>query len=317
MEYAILGNAAFFAVAFAMQMGWLSLDMLGFGQDDDDDDVAVKNPDPEDAKNAGYTAANFAAERTGTSGNDTLRSSTSSDSVALFGMAGNDSLVGSALDDYFEGDAGNDTINALDGDDHAHGGSGDDRFYGLGGADTMYGDAGNDSIEGNTGEDSLFGGQGADTIAGGGGNDVIDGGMGNDLLSADRLDSSADFSRGSAETLIGGEGDDTIVFSNADQITGGTGVDTFHYVYRDVSSDPVLITDFDKDMDTLTLHYQPQTDDQGNPIVPSMSFEIDASIGETLIRLDGDVVAKLQGDIAISSSNVTLKEFDNVFLDAL
>lgn len=317
MEYAILGNATFFAVAFAMQMGWFSLDMLGFGQDDDDDDVAVKNPDPEDAKNAGYTAANFAAERTGTSGNDTLGSSTSSDSVALFGMAGNDSLVGSALDDYFEGDAGNDTINALDGDDHAHGGSGDDRFYGLGGADTMYGDAGNDSIEGNTGEDSLFGGQGADTIAGGGGNDVIDGGVGNDLLSADRLDSSADFSRGSAETLIGGEGDDTIVFSNADQITSGTGVDTFHYVYRDVSSDPVLITDFDKDVDTLTLHYQPQTDDQGNPIVPSMSFEIDASIGETLIRLDGDVVAKLQGDIAISSSNVTLKEYDNVFLDAL
>ena len=42
MEYAILGNAAFFAVAFAMQMGWLSWDMLGFGQDDDTDDVAVK-----------------------------------------------------------------------------------------------------------------------------------------------------------------------------------------------------------------------------------------------------------------------------------
>ena len=42
MQYAILGNAAFFAVAFAMQMGWLSWDMLGFGQDDDDDDVASK-----------------------------------------------------------------------------------------------------------------------------------------------------------------------------------------------------------------------------------------------------------------------------------
>jgi len=41
MEYAILGNAAFFAVAFELQMGWLSWDMLGFGQDDDDD-VAVK-----------------------------------------------------------------------------------------------------------------------------------------------------------------------------------------------------------------------------------------------------------------------------------
>jgi len=52
MEYAILGNAAFFTVAFAMQMGCLSWDMLGFGQNDDD--VAVKNPgpepDPQDAK---------------------------------------------------------------------------------------------------------------------------------------------------------------------------------------------------------------------------------------------------------------------------
>ena len=48
------GQFCVFSVAFAMQMGWLSWDMLGFGQDDDDDDVAVKNPgpvpDPEDAK---------------------------------------------------------------------------------------------------------------------------------------------------------------------------------------------------------------------------------------------------------------------------
>ena len=38
---------------------------------------------------------------------------------------------------------------------------------------------------------------------------------------------------------------------------------------------------------------------------PAMSLEIDASIGETLIKLDGVVVAKLQGDITISSSDVT------------
>ena len=136
MEYAILGNAAFFAVAFAMQMGWLSWDMLGFGQDDDDD-VAVKNPDPapdpEDAKNTNYTASDYASEQVGTSGNDTLGTSTSTESIALFGLTGNDSLVGSSSDDYFEGDAGNDTINAFSGNDAAYGGSGDDLFYGLGG----------------------------------------------------------------------------------------------------------------------------------------------------------------------------------------
>ena len=319
MECAILGNAAFSAVAFAMQMGWLSWDMLGFGQDDDADDVAVKNPDPEpdpeDAMNTNYNASDYASEQVGTSGNDTLGTSTSTESVALFGMTGNNSLVGSSSDDYFEGNSGNDTINAFSGNDAAYGGSGDDLFYGLGGDDTLYGDAGDDMIEGNTGDDNLFGGLGADSIAGGGGTDALNGGAGNDVLSSERLDSSADFSRGAGETLIGAEGEDAIIFSSADQVSGGA--DTFHYVYRDATSDSVVITDFDKDIDTLTVHYTPQTDGQGNPIVPAMSFEIDAYIGETLIKLDGVVVAKLQGDITISSSDVTLTEYDATFLDRL
>ena len=88
-------------------------------------------------------------------------------------------------------------------------------------------------------------------------------------------------------------------------------------MYRNVTSDPVIITNFDKDIDTLTVHYTPQTDNQCNPIVLAMSLEIDASIGETLIKLDDVVVAKLQGDITISSSDVTLTEYDATFLDRL
>ena len=49
--------------------------------------------------------------------------------------------------------------------------------------------------------------------------------------------------------------------------------------------------------------------------MPAMSLEIDVSIGETLIKLDGVVVAKIQGDITISSSDVTLTEYDATFLD--
>ena len=162
----------------------------------------------------------------------------------------------------------------------------------------------------------MFGGLGSDSIAGGG-TDALNGGAGNDIISSDRLDGSADFSRGAGETLIGAEGEDTITFSNADQVSGGADADTFHYVYRNVTSDPVVITDYDKDIDTLTVHYTPQTDNQGNPNVPAMSLEIDASIGETLIKLDGVVVAKLQGDITISSSDVTLTEYDANFLDRL
>ena len=317
MEYAILGNAAFFAVAFAAHIGWLSLDMLSLGQDDDDDDVAVKNLDPEDPKRTGYTASNYTSEEVGTSGNDTLGVSSNTSSVALFGLSGNDSLVGTVSDDYFEGDAGSDTINAFDGHDAAHGGSGHDIVIGFEWNDTILGDDGDDLIEGNTGEDHLFGGPGADSIAGGEGRDSVNGGAGNDLLSSDRLDRSADFSRGGGETLIGAEGEDTIIFSNADQVSGGGDADTFHYVYRDVTSDPVVINDFDKDMDTLTLHYPPQTDGQGNPIVPSISFQIDASIGETLIKLDGVIVAKLQGNVSISSADVILAEYDAPFLDRL
>ena len=65
------------------------------------------------------------------------------------------------------------------------------------------------------------------------------------------------------------------------------------------------------------MHYTPQTDGQGNPVVPTMSFENDAPIGETFIKLDGVVDAKLRGDIAISSSDVTLKEYDATFFDRL
>jgi len=51
--------------------------------------------------------------------------------------------------------------------------------------------------------------------------------------------------------------------------------------------------------------------------VPTGSFEIDATIGETLIKLDGVAVSKLQGDITISSSDVTLPEYDATLLDRL
>jgi hypothetical protein len=84
-----------------------------------------------------------------------------------------------------------------------------------------------------------------------------------------------------------------------------------------MTSDPVVITNFDKDIDSHTVHYTLQTDGHGTPILPAMSFEIDASIGETLIKLDGVVVAKLQRDITISSSDVTLTEYDATFLDRL
>ena len=111
-------------------------------------------------------------------------------------------------------------------------------------------------IMGNTGDDNLFGGLGDDSIAGGVGTDELNGGLGDDVLSSDR-DSSGDFSHGAGETLIGAEGEDTNFLSNADQVSGGADADTFNYVYLYVTSDAVVITDFDKDIDTLIVHYTP------------------------------------------------------------
>jgi len=51
--------------------------------------------------------------------------------------------------------------------------------------------------------------------------------------------------------------------------------------------------------------------------VPTRSFDIDATISETLIKLDGVAVSKLQGDITIASADVTLTEYDATFLDRL
>jgi Ca2+-binding RTX toxin-like protein len=99
-----------------------------FGQDDDADDVDVKNPDPEpvpeDAKNTNYTASDYASEQVGTSGNDTLGTSTSTESVALFGLTGNDSLVGNTGDDNLFGGLGADSISGGGGNDALNGGAG-------------------------------------------------------------------------------------------------------------------------------------------------------------------------------------------------
>lgn len=41
------GQRCVFAAAFSLLMGWLLWNLLGFGQDEEYDDVAVKKPDPE------------------------------------------------------------------------------------------------------------------------------------------------------------------------------------------------------------------------------------------------------------------------------
>ncbi len=90
------------------------------------------------------------------------------------------------------------------------GGVGRDWLVGSGAADSMRGGAGNDTLEGGAGSDTLSGGAGTDLLFGGEGDDFI-------------------FDSGKRGTLLGGLGDDTLVWSSradgAALLDGGAGND--------------------------------------------------------------------------------------------
>ncbi|MGD1701812.1 calcium-binding protein [Dapis sp. BLCC M229] len=154
-----------------------------------------------------------------------------------------------------------------------------DEIFGNNGNDIALGNVGNDSIFGGSGDDELSGGLGNDYIEGGSGGDTINGDTGNDLLLGGRQN----------DILSGGNGDDILIgaglnpipqpadpdftpppgIDEIDNLTGGTGADTFvlgdvDRVYYDDDnnslfsdsglSDYALITDFTDGQDTIQLY---------------------------------------------------------------
>ncbi len=105
------------------------------------------------------------------------------------------------------------------------GGNSADTLLGGSGAETISGGFASDSISGGGGADSLSGGIGNDTITGGPDTDRVDGGLDEDLI----LISTADWT--GPETVIGGNGDDTIQFDGSLLDLGGKTVNTVeHFV---------------------------------------------------------------------------------------
>ena len=143
----------------------------------------------------------------GTSGNDTLTSGATADT--LNGLDGNDVLYGGGGSDSLSGGNGDDTLVGGTGSaDTMNGGAGTDLAdysassagvtvslttgAGSGGhasGDTLIdvenvtGSIYNDSLTGSAADNVLTGGTGNDTLQGGAGADTLDGGTGNDLLS--------------------------------------------------------------------------------------------------------------------------------------
>jgi len=106
------------------------------------------------------------------------------------------------------------------------GGSGNDSLTGGGNNDVLTGGAGNDTLGGGAGADSVTGGDGADSITGGSGNDTLVGGAGNDTFADAALN---------VESMDGGAGDDTFTvaavanLTTDDVIAGGDGTDTLTF----------------------------------------------------------------------------------------
>lgn len=186
----------------------------------------------------------------GEAGNDTIDGGDGDD--VLEGNEGDDVLIGGAGADSASGGEGDDTIDGNDGDDQLVGGAGNDALDGGEGNDTLLGETGNDLLHGADGSDTLSGGAdddeidggaGDDTITGDAGDDRIDGGDGHDTLDYSEFsaDIHLDFEAGIAwseeigedlyenvEAVIGGQGNDTLVFSETTAIiTGGPGDDLF------------------------------------------------------------------------------------------
>jgi len=110
------------------------------------------------------------------------------------------------------------------------GSSGDDNIYGLEGDDMIYGYGGSDSLEGDAGNDVLVGGSDVNYLDGGEGNDILNntygwlgmlvGGAGNDTLTG--YDS---------DTLLGEDGDDILIGGWFDFVDGGGGNDLLYGAY--------------------------------------------------------------------------------------
>lgn len=161
---------------------------------------------------SGATLAPFTSGHSYTEGNSidlTVVSSTPADpndinlshrseSILIFGLAG---------DDYLRLGSGN---------DYAYGGTGSDVIVAGAGNDHLYGEGDNDDLDGGIGDDFLDGGDGADILRGGAGNDTLIGGDGDDIIYTGSGEDVADGGAG-ADTIYGGDGYQTLSFKSSSQ----------------------------------------------------------------------------------------------------
>ena len=241
---------------------------------------------------------------TGTPGDDTLNGTLGSDTIDA--LDGNDTVYGDAGSDIIYGRGGSDNIQGGLGADHIEGGTGgdvlsgdagDDALIGEDGDDTLTGGGGSDVLEGGTGNDTLIGsaqfdGTGPDVLRGGDGNDtlvasgsaggnILDGGTGNDTLNIPGGVGSSN------NSLIGGDGDDTITAGGFnDTVDGGEDNDTI----QGFGSSQTLLGGNGNDL--IMVHYG-QSD-----------VTVNAGAGNDVIELNGAIASGVTATLGTGQDTI-------------
>lgn len=234
----------------------------------------------------------------GGEGNDTLAAT---DAVAaVYGEEGDDALFAETQDAYLDGGVGDDLITGGIGDDILEGGEHSDPS-----------ETGNDTLDGGAGDDTLRGGYGSDLLQGGSGNDLLD----HQGRLEERLDiphHEFDWHAGKeADTLEGGEGDDTLVFDRFDVAEGGNGADTFWLFHDGFDiSDVAEVSDFEVGHDFLRVSLNPQIGENDTPVV-QVEASPDGLDGHVIVN--GDLVAVLKGAPTATASDVYASVEPDVF----
>lgn len=271
----------------------------------------------------------------GTSGRDVEEGTGAGD--MMLGGAGADDLAGGAGRDVLVGALGQDTLDGGDDADLMLGGWGEDSLTGGDGFDILIGGARADSLFGGAGNDLLFGSSGADQMQGDQGNDYLIGwDVRADLSATDLLrgfvltdaeEIAADLRSGfgtamtesdlalvqqnlfnadpadmAADTLLGGEGADSLEGDHGDVLTGGAGVDRFA-VYNEVGDTSVTITDFDPTTEQLFILSESRID--GTDLTDSPSG--------LEVRVNDRVVAVLQGITNAMMADANAIRFETEF----
>ncbi|MGR3485736.1 MAG: calcium-binding protein [Paracoccaceae bacterium] len=221
-------------------------------------------------------------------GDDFARGKEGDDSIA--GGLGDDTIIGNEGDDTLSGDLGRDVIDGREDDDLIRLGNGADRGDGGEGDDVIFGQSGDDVLTGGAGDDRVLGGAGDDAITDVRGADDLRGEVGDDVIDGRDVDPT----RGNADLLRGGEGEDELIGDRYDTYSGDRGIDRFVIDARGDQDGVAQINDWQRNAgDGEGNFFRESIDIVTQDGTGDIDFERDGRTVE--IKIDGEEVAQVRG----------------------